>query len=824
MAIEVEAGERCVFVVAQHMFENGPNCFCTLIPVLREDGSRADSADFPDVGDVWWLVLGGKRGLAWPGRLVQAAVEASPAYKQGKAFFQVVANDIETVTADDYFEVIKVPAEQLADSRQLISGPLPVTFTNRPLSQVYVEWADHWYGPFGAAAEADGEGAWRVDLSPAASDNGVFRLTPAARKRLRAGAVVDISEDVSLTQHSPRDSFRTQRCRHVVVAAEALQTITAGAPRIVLQTEEAILTKAAKRLLSKSKYPQLRDLLRELDTAAESKAEPEDELKQTLQAVQSRHEAAADRAKQLADALLASDAFHPRLAEALRRAEAEHIEKHQARLQGEVEEKIARTNADHAAATAALRTLMDTLEAERNQARERLEASLRERQEQFESGLREREGLLDTTRAELERQRGALKTNLEDVAGRMGKNRDELVNQFLAISPLLGQLKLLPEAGPGPGAGAAPPPGRPRFVPQAFPVRPAEDMAEEAFVERFAKHVEASGFGHRPLDLLAFHLSVKCGDLTVLGGWPGTGKTSLARLYAEAAAGADGDRRFLHVAVSPSWLDPRDMIGCVNALDGRFQPTESFVFETLIAAHEEYARHGGNARLNFVCLDEMNLAQVEHYFGVFLQALELPASERLVRCFSAAAVAADDPYAPWGTLRLPPTVRFVGTVNFDETTRPLSQRTLDRTNLVRLRPPPYKGAGPAPATMAGPAVTAKHFRDWVKEAALDATAGGVLDSLAKPLAGLGCPLHARREKAIRRFVASAPPALCSPAQALDLQIAQRILPQIRNLFAPGAAGHVRTIRAALERQADKFPETLHWLGQLDADLGDGDPA
>ena len=62
-------------------------------------------------------------------------------------------------------------------------------------------------------------------------------------------------------------------------------------------------------------------------------------------------------------------------------------------------------------------------------------------------------------------------------------------------------------------------------------------MREVGFFKRFGKHVEASGFKHRRLDLAAFHLSVKCNDLTVLGGLPGTGKSSLPRLYAEALAG-----------------------------------------------------------------------------------------------------------------------------------------------------------------------------------------------------------------------------------------------------------------------------------------------
>ena len=118
-------------------------------------------------------------------------------------------------------------------------------------------------------------------------------------------------------------------------------------------------------------------------------------------------------------------------------------------------------------------------------------------------------------------------------------------------------------------------------------------------------------------------------------GSSGTGKSSLPRLYAEALAGDeydDGLRRYLHVGVSPSWLDMRDLLGHTNALDRCFQPAESGLYQQLVCAQEEEKQRGTDSRLYLVCLDEMNLAQVEHYFSGFLQALERPDGRREVRC------------------------------------------------------------------------------------------------------------------------------------------------------------------------------------------------
>ena len=57
-----------------------------------------------------------------------------------------------------------------------------------------------------------------------------------------------------------------------------------------------------------------------------------------------------------------------------------------------------------------------------------------------------------------------------------------------------------------------------------------QSLPEEAFFDRFKRVVEESGFVYRPLDLQRFHLSVKCGEMTVLGGPSGTGKSSLPAL------------------------------------------------------------------------------------------------------------------------------------------------------------------------------------------------------------------------------------------------------------------------------------------------------
>jgi hypothetical protein len=56
--------------------------------------------------------------------------------------------------------------------------------------------------------------------------------------------------------------------------------------------------------------------------------------------------------------------------------------------------------------------------------------------------------------------------------------------------------------------------------------------------------------------------------------------------------------------------------------------------------------------------------------------------------------------------------------------------------------------------------------------------------MRSPLLALQCPLTPRRFRAVSRFVASAN-GLCAPEVAFDLQVAQRVLPQVRSVYGSG---------------------------------------
>ena len=193
-----------------------------------------------------------------------------------------------------------------------------------------------------------------------------------------------------------------------------------------------------------------------------------------------------------------------------------------------------------------------------------------------------------------------------------------------------------------------------------------------------------------------------------------------------------------------------------------------------------------------------------------------------MRCFAPELVSPADPFAPWPVLNLPRSLRFVGTVNFDETTRQLSQRVLDRANLIRLHPLYLLDAREVSLVRpSGPTVTLRRFRDWVAADSttllrgLDASVGATLDQLKEPLARFGCPLNQRRFNAIRKLLGNTPPEVCTLEQALDLQIAQRLLPQARNLFRPGARQALAAVRKVLQARPSAFAESLQLIDEIE---------
>ena len=201
----------------------------------------------------------------------------------------------------------------------------------------------------------------------------------------------------------------------------------------------------------------------------------------------------------------------------------------------------------------------------------------------------------------------------------------------------------------------------------AFVMAPVEDVVARFSIDPELKRLVFSESQVR-LVHAALH-GARGKRFILLAGLSGTGKTSMARAYARAyckSLGLRPARHYAQVAVWPDWTDPTGLIGFVNPLKEPPSFRETPALKLLLEASRNPALP------YFLCLDEMNLARVEHYFAPFLSAMEGAGSQLAIH-------AADEPVdmvppsIPW-----PANLFIIGTVNMDETTHPFSDKVLDR--------------------------------------------------------------------------------------------------------------------------------------------------
>ena len=234
---------------------------------------------------------------------------------------------------------------------------------------------------------------------------------------------------------------------------------------------------------------------------------------------------------------------------------------------------------------------------------------------------------------------------------------------------------------------------------------------ELEWLKGIVESCEASGMRFSKRLVQAFHTSLKAAELsplTVLAGVSGTGKSELPRLYSRF-----GGLGFLSLAVQPNWDSPQSLFGFFNSVDNRFNATT--VLRAMVQAqhapdHETY-KHGLSDRLVLVLLDEMNLAHVEQYFSDLLSRLEHRRGETRDVTLDIDLGAGMPPYP----LRLGRNVLWVGTMNEDETTKALSDKVIDRSNLLYFpRPRTLHSRVDVTLGAESPLLAESAWREWLQ--------------------------------------------------------------------------------------------------------------
>lgn len=212
---------------------------------------------------------------------------------------------------------------------------------------------------------------------------------------------------------------------------------------------------------------------------------------------------------------------------------------------------------------------------------------------------------------------------------------------------------------------------------------------EEEFINNVSENAKSKNLYYKENDLKNFHIAIKSSNLVILAGPSGIGKTRLPAVYANTLGLDPARNTVLFVPISPSYLEPEDVLGYVrpiseggNDFNAEYMESQTGLVSFLIDAAEH------KDKIHLVIFDEMNLSQIEHWFAPFISLLEQDSDSRELKLYADNLVVKNGGKYP-SSINIGDNVFFIGTVNIDETTKQISDRLLDRAVVINLAAPSF---------------------------------------------------------------------------------------------------------------------------------------
>ncbi|MDE8754346.1 AAA family ATPase [Pectobacterium polaris] len=299
-------------------------------------------------------------------------------------------------------------------------------------------------------------------------------------------------------------------------------------------------------------------------------------------------------------------------------------------------------------------------------------------------------------------------------------------------------------------------------------------------------------------------------QFTLFSGLPGTGKTSLAKMLGNCLGLGN---RFLNIPVARGWTSSRDILGFYNALSQSFSPASTGLYELIQHLSSEIDDNKDPAA-SIILLDEFNLSQPEHYFSPFLEMAD-PESKRVLTTGNP-----DKAY-----FNIPEYLRFLGTINQDESVQSLTPRLLDRAAIVNFDDfePNYEVSMIGSENIVNStseAISGKKFIDIFKANTLELPADieKVLQSIVitlrddRPEYGNPIIVSYRKIKAIRSYYNVAGPLMSMESKylGLDYAISQHVIPLLNGY----GQGFGKRLEALILNLPDEMEKSLKMLKKI----------
>jgi len=189
----------------------------------------------------------------------------------------------------------------------------------------------------------------------------------------------------------------------------------------------------------------------------------------------------------------------------------------------------------------------------------------------------------------------------------------------------------------------------------------------ESIINKLEELLKEKGRSLSHIEIINLTITIQQSFLCFLAGLPGGGKTTLVRLLADVAG--IRSKRFLEIPVARGWSGQKDLIGYFNPISNKFQSSNTGMYDFLNALHQDSIIEGEKT-LSYILLDEANLSPIEHYWSSFMGISDIKDTK--------------DIRLGEDKLIVPDNLRFIATINYDNTTEFLSHRILDRAPVIIL--------------------------------------------------------------------------------------------------------------------------------------------